>query len=1003
VARSDRSGCARNAHREAGILRDAGFNNTIGVLFVARNGMLHYQAKHAHERASSIPAEALVTAQLNRIEASVLAAAVKDYAIFLLDREGVVATWNTGARAIKQYESQEIVGQHFSRFYTPEDQAADLPARLLATAARDGHVESEGWRVRKDGSRFWADVVISALRDEHGELAGFAKVTRDLTERKRAEDALERSEQDLSATLYSIGDGVIATDLDGRVTRMNPIAERLTGWTQDEAAGQPIESVFRIFNEMTRSHVQNPVWRVLKEGIVVGLANHTVVVSRDGTEHPVADSGAPIRDRSGATRGVVLVFRDVTEERRVAEALRQSEESLFATLYSIGDGVIATDGRGLVTRLNPVAEKLTGWAEKEAVGHPIETVFDIINEETRARAKNPVHRVLAEGVISGLANHTALISRDGVERPIADSGAPIHDLSGKTRGAVLVFRDITEERKAEEAIRLSEERLRLMIASVKDYAIFMLDPRGHVLNWSPGAEGIKGYRPDEIIGQSFARFYPAADVEAGKPARELEAAAAIGRFEDEGWRVRKDGSQFWASVTISAVRDEHGTLHGFTKVTRDLTDRRQAEQDTFRRATRQAALADLGLFALRVRELPQLFEQALSVVVETLGTELCHICELDSDGQRLIPRASRGGKQLASAPGRIPPGSLAELALNAWLPVIIEDAAAETRFPIPSELLEQGVLSGMTVALPVADSVMPYGLLSAYSAKRISFSSDDAGFLQSVALLIATAVSRNRIEDRLRLSEQAAAEERLKASQAKEAVHQREVFLSVAAHELRTPVSALLLKLQGLARLLGRESAQPSVGHRVQDALRQTNRLVSLIESLLDLSRIQAGRLEVRPAPFDLEMLVRGVVSDYSERAAETGTEIRLRSEGDTRGEWDRERLEQVVVNLLSNAMRYGAGRPVNIELSGQPDAVRLTVADQGIGIQAEDLQRIFDPFERVAPVKHFAGLGLGLYIARRLVEAHGGKIEVVSRPAQGASFIVTLPRPSPRPAGAPQ
>src|SRR4029079_8108621 len=219
---------------------------------------------------------------------------------------------------------------------------------------------------------------------------------------------------------------------------------------------------------------QNPIGRVLAGGVVVGLANHTALLARDGTERPNADRGAAIRDAQGVTRGAVLVFRDVTKERHAEQQLiaareetLRSEASLRATLYSIGDGLLAADENARVTRVNPVAERLTGWREAEAAGHPITEVFNIVNEETRATAVNPVARVLAEGVVVGLANHTALISRDGTERPIADSGAPILSGDGRPAGAVLVFRDITEDRRAEEALRQSEEKLRLMIASVR--------------------------------------------------------------------------------------------------------------------------------------------------------------------------------------------------------------------------------------------------------------------------------------------------------------------------------------------------------------------------------------------------------------------------------------------------------------------------------------------------------------------------------------------------------
>ena len=158
----------------------------------------------------------------------ILVNSVKDYAIFLLDSGGHIATWNTGARLIKGYAAEEAIGKHISIFYTPEDLAGGKPQTLLDVALREGRVEDIGWRLRKDGSRFWADVVITPIADHTGE-RGFVKVTRDLTGQKNAEAKLRRSEESLAATLYSIGDAVLACDERGRVTRINPVAERLTG------------------------------------------------------------------------------------------------------------------------------------------------------------------------------------------------------------------------------------------------------------------------------------------------------------------------------------------------------------------------------------------------------------------------------------------------------------------------------------------------------------------------------------------------------------------------------------------------------------------------------------------------------------------------------------------------------------------------------------------------------------------------------------------------------
>jgi PAS domain S-box-containing protein len=281
---------------------------------------------------------------------------------------------------------------------------------------------------------------------------------------------------------------------------------------------------------------------------------------------------------------------------RAKEAERRQREQLHITLKSIGDAVLTTDAQGRVTSLNPVAESLTGWTNAEATGKALEGVFAIVNEATRQPVENPATRALREGTIVGLANHTVLIARDGAERPIDDSAAPIRSGEGEIIGVVLVFRDVTERRRLERMqrdlqgqlerqvqertaeLRATEERFRLLVEGTRDYAIFMLDPEGRVITWNPGAERIMGYRADEIIGQHFSRFYPPEAVERGWPAEELRRAGAEGRFEDEGLRVRKDGSSYWSNVIITALHDEAGKLRGFSKITRDLTERKRAEE-----------------------------------------------------------------------------------------------------------------------------------------------------------------------------------------------------------------------------------------------------------------------------------------------------------------------------------------------------------------------------------------------------------------------------------------
>jgi PAS domain S-box-containing protein len=394
---------------------------------------------------------------------SFLAAIVEssDDAIIAKDLNGIIESCNAAALRLFGYTADELIGQSV-RILIPPDRLAeedDILARIRR-GERVNHFETV--RVAKDGRLIDISLTVSPVRDSSGAIIGVSKTARDITDRKRAAAALAAQQEWFRVTLASIGDAIIASDPDGFVTYMNGVAESLTGWSTDEARGMPLADVFHIINETTRERVDNPAGVVIRSGHVLGLANHTVLINRDGSERPIADSAAPILDDGGKILGVVLVFRDVTEQREAADAIAEQREWFETTLESIGDAVIATDVRGHVVFMNPVAEHLTGWRIEQARDRACTDVFNIINEDTRRSVENPVSRVLREGVVVGLANHTLLIAVDGTERPIDDSGAPIRNRDARIVGVVLVFRDVTERRRSDterEIAALERERL----------------------------------------------------------------------------------------------------------------------------------------------------------------------------------------------------------------------------------------------------------------------------------------------------------------------------------------------------------------------------------------------------------------------------------------------------------------------------------------------------------------------------------------------------------------
>jgi PAS domain S-box-containing protein len=226
--------------------------------------------------------------------------------------------------------------------------------------------------------------------------------------------------------------------------------------------------------------------------------------------------------------------------------------------------------------------------------------------------------------------------------------------------------------------------------------------------------------------------------------------------------------------------------------------------------------------------------------------------------------------------------------------------------------------------------------------------------------------------------------------ESKQAVFARDEFLSIASHELRTPLTALKLRLQSV--LHSRDLSEKSE-RRVDSAVRQADRLERLIDNLLDVSRITTGHLQLEPESFDLSEMAQDVAERFREQAARDGVPVGLEAPTPVMGRWDRLRLEQVLTNLLANALKFGDGKPIGVRVHGDPQSAMLTVADRGIGISPEDIGRIFHQFERVMGHRTFGGLGMGLYIARQITDAHGGRIEVESAKGEGSSFRVILPR----------
>ncbi|NOK17776.1 sensor histidine kinase [Corallococcus carmarthensis] len=494
-----------------------------------------------------------------------------------------------------------------------------------------------------------------------------------------------------------------------------------------------------------------------------------------------------------------------------------------------------------------------------------------------------------------------------------------------------------------QSVRDMSAQLRLFIDSVKDYAILTLDPAGHIMSWNAGAERIKGYQAEEILGQHFSRFYPPEDVARGKPQLELDIVNHEGRFEEEGWRVRKDGTLFWASVVITAMRDAQGQLVGYGKVTRDFTERKLA-QERLRQSEE------------RFRFLIENIQDYAIYMLDATG----HVSTWNAGAERF--KQYKAEEIIGQHFSRFyPPEDVARgkprFALQA--------AAREGHFEEEAwRVRKDGSLFWASVVITALH--------------------DSAGKLLGFAKVTRDITQRKHTQERRELE------------LLRDAVRARDEFLSVASHELKTPLTPLQLKLTALLRVVeNNPSATLPVERIARDlevARRQVRKLSDLIEDLLDVSRISMGQLRLDRAPMDLAALAREVVVRYAPQSAQVGCAVTLEAATPIEGNWDRARLDQVVTNLLTNALKYGAGKPIHLRVRLDSGLAVLSVKDEGIGIPHEDQPRVFDRFVRAVSERNYGGLGLGLFITQQIIEAHGGVVQVRSIPGEGSTFTVMVP-----------
>ena len=651
--------------------------------------------------------------------------------------------------------------------------------------------------------------------------------------------------------------------------------------------------------------------------------------------------------------------------------LLESEETLAVTLNSIGDAVIATDAQARVRSLNRVAAELTGWTQAEAAGRPVDQIFSIINQETREPSTIPIMATLAHGTIQGLANHTLLIARDGSERAIADSCAPIRDRSDRVIGAVLVFRDVSDEYAVQQALRDSAELIQTILNTVVDGVITIHARGGVVETVNPAAEKMFTYGAVEVIGQNFSLLIPELDQDQRNGSLEYYSASDEARAIGLGREVmgrRKDGSLFPLEISVSEMW--LGGQRYFTGILRDITARKQAEEALLKADALQNAIfhsANFSSIATDAMGVIQIFNVGAERMLGYAASEVMNKITpaAISDPQEVIVRAAALSVELATP---IAPGFEA-LVFKASrgiediyeLTYIRKDGS---RFP---------AVVSVTALRDAEGAIIGYLLIGTDNTARKQVEAERAALDQVL-------LDKNAELERAK-------------SVAETANLAKSDFLSSMSHELRTPLNAIL----GFAQLI--ESAvpppTPTQKRNLEQILKAGWYLLELINEILDLALIESGKVTLSGEPVSLAEVMLECRAMVEPQAQKRGIVMRFpHFELAYFVNADRTRLKQVLINILFNAVKYNkAEGEVVVECALRPqNLLRVSVRDTGAGLSEQQLSQLFQPFNRLgkeAGVEE--GTGIGLVVTKRLVEMMGGSIGVDSRVGVGSVFWIEL------------
>jgi PAS domain S-box-containing protein len=848
------------------------------------------------------------------------------------------------------YTKEEMIGTK-SKLYQDETTAEKM-FQLCLDIYRTGEAitEIEAVWIKKDGTKGTYEASMSLIRDSKGNPIGFRGVSRNITERKKTEEALRQSEEKYRTIIENIQDGYFETDLAGTFTFVNDAKYRNLGYPREELIGMNN----RHYTDQTTAKKLYEVFHgVYKTGEPVKVFD-IESIKKNGTKGFSEISVSLIRDAQGKPIGFRGISRDVTERKLAEEALRRSEERYRTIIQTIQEGYYELDLAGHFTFVNEVVCRHLGYSREELIGTKSRRYQDETNAQKTYQAFNDVYKT--GDPVKTLA--TEYTSKDGTKRTYEISASLIRDAEGKPIGYRGISRDVTERKQMEETLRRSEERYRTILENMQD-GYFEVDFTGNFTFVNEAECRNLGYsKKEELIGMNRRQY--TSEKTAGELNQIFSEVYTTGKsaqsFDVEV--IKKDGTKAINAIVVSLIRDAQGKPIGFRGVARDVTERKRAEE-----ALRQS-------------------EEKYRTIIENIQdgyfeTDLAGSYTFANDA--LCKRQGYSKEELIGMNNQqFQDETSAKKSYQAYHEIY---RTGEPIKALDIEVIRKNGTKGI--------SEVSVSLIRDTQGKPIGF----------------RGISRD-------ITERKKVEEQLKRYAAELERSNEEVknFAYIVSHDLRVPLVNLkgyTSELRSALEVIGsnfdaalphlidekRSAVAMALHEDVPEALEfitnAVSRMDSFINAILILSRL--GRQDLKPEPIDMNALARTTLETMSHQIQERGIEVIVGSLPQVVA--DRTSMEQIMDNILSNAVKYpDSSRPCRIEVAAEVNngETIFSIRDTGRGIAAEDMHKVFAPFRR-AGKQDTQGEGMGLAYVQTLVHRHGGRMWCESELGKGTTFAFTI------------